>query len=309
VTWSAPDASRRFVVGVVGSRGRLILPAGETSVAVAEASVASVEAGRQADGSLVHVRSVRGGRPTVEIETPDEVDSAAFADDRLLLSGHDPAAPGRDPGVVSVSLSDGSTTPLIPPSDGPDPAASYARSVRVSPSGATAASGLCTSEGCSLDAIDLRSGAVRRLASPSPDFPGVLTDRVLLVGDPDSSSLAGVDLETGRRLWERGAAEFQYAYATTDGQIVLSYVDHSGPFEFVVAVVDPLTGAERVVLRRDVAAGLTLWPELSTDGIAVLGAGGRFDDVASKGGVVQAAALDLASGTFEPDAVRIEIAP
>ncbi len=308
--WIAPSAAgRRSVAGVVGSPARLVLPPGEIALAAAGDSVAVVAYDGDGTASRVRVRGIRDGRPSAEASLPLQVDAAAFAGDRLLVSGHDPGRTGVDPGVVAVSLTDGSTAPLIGPSAAPDPSAPYVRSVRTSPSGRTAVSGLCTAGSCSIDVIDPATGSTRPIVASGPDLPGVLTDSVLLVGSPDSSSLAGIELATGRRLWERTGAEYQYAYATDDGAIVLSYVDHAGPFSFVVARLDPLTGDERVLLRRDLADGLTLWPALSTSSVAVIGTGGRFEDLAASQDVVHAGALDLASATFEPDAVEIQVAP
>jgi hypothetical protein len=90
---------------------------------------------------------------------------------------------------------------------------------------------------------------------------------------------------------------------------VLSYIDHRDPWRFVVSVVDPLTGEERVVLERDPNDGLRLWPALSGDAFAVLGSGGRFEDVSQGSRVVRASVLDLATGRLVPGGVAIVVAP
>jgi hypothetical protein len=110
-------------------------------------------------------------------------------------------------------------------------------------------------------------------------------------------------IATGEQLWQRSGAEFQHAYATSDGRYVLSLPRPSRPWRFRVAVIDPRTNDERVVSRRpqrgpDPLAGLSSGPR-------VIGTGGQFEDVAQGSTVVHARVLDLTSGEFVPGGISI----
>lgn len=309
-SWVAPGQDGASVAGITGTAHRLAIPAGEVPIAASRGLVATVVHGDDATGSTVRVRDIVSGRLVVEASRPEEVDSGVLVGDRILVAGHDAVRTGVDPGLVAISLVDGGATQLIEPGPAPDGwSESAGRSIVASPSGRGLVSGLCLADRCVLDVIDPGAAAVRRLVDEAEGFPRAATDEVAIVGSDDLARLRAYDLATGRLLWERSGAEFQYGYPTSDGGYVLSYVDHRDPWRFVVAVVDPRTGDERVVLGGDPNDGLRLWPGLSTDAVAVLGAGGRFEDVSQASPVVRAATLDLATGRFVPGGVTIVVAP
>ena len=309
-TWIAGMPSGRAVAGVSGGPERLTLPEGDLPLAATAGRVASATSYADGSGSVLRVREIASGQLIAEVARPEDLGSAVFLDDRLLAAGNDPARPGTDPGIIAVSLVDGSVTQLV----GSGPVlngwtGSVARTLAVSPSGRTVISGLCLIDRCAIDVLDPQSGSVRRLIDEIDAFPGPITDDVVIVGSDQSSDIAAYDLATGTRLWQRTGAEFQYSYTTSDGHLVQSYIDHGGPYVFTVSVIDPRTNDERIVLRRDVAEGLTLWPELSADDGAVLGTGGRFGDVSQSNPVVRAALLDLATGDLVPGGIVIAVAP
>jgi hypothetical protein len=305
--WLAATARGSWVVGVVGSDARLALTAGELPVASADGLVASAAIRSDQTGSTVRVREIASGRLLAEIDRPGNVSSAVFVGDRLIVAGHDPM-PAGDPGVASISLADGSVSTLVEP--GPLPAGwvgSAARSLVISRSGRTVVSGLCLAGRCAIDVIDTAGGLTQRIVDEVDAFPALATDDVLIAGPDDGSSLEALDLATGRETWRREEAEFQYSYLTSDGRLVLSYIDHREPWSFVVSVIDPQTNDERVVLRRDPGDGLTLWPGLSGDDLAVLGTGGRFEDVSTAAPTVRASLLDLATGRLVPGGISIPV--
>lgn len=304
----APDGSP--VAGITGSRHRLTLPADELPIEAAGGLVASVLRREDGTGSTLRVRDIASGDLVVEAARPEEVDSAVFVGDRIVIAGHDPLGAGTDPGLAAVSLADGATTRLLASGPAPDGwTDGAARSVVASPTGRTLVSGLCLMDRCALDVIDPAGGTARRLVDDVEAFPRALTDEVVILASDDLARLEAYDLATGRRLWERSGAEFQYGYPTSSGGYVLSYVDHGDPWRFVVAVLDPPTGAERVVFEADPNDGLRLWPALSGDAFAVLGTDGRFEDVSQASPVVRASVLDLATGRLVPGGVTIVVAP
>jgi hypothetical protein len=304
--WLAPGATHAWVAGIAGSGERLRIPGDELPIEARDGLVVSIGPRSGVSGSVVRVRDIATGRVVTEVARPEEVDLGLLAGDRLVIAGHDPLKGGVDPGVVSVSLADGSVSVLIAPGPLPDGwSGDAARTLSASPSGRTIASGLCTADRCAIDVIDVSTGSGRRIAASTEAFPGPMTDDVLIVARDDLSGIAALDLATGAQLWQRGGAEFGHAYMTSDGRYVLSYLDHRDPWRFRLSVIDPRTNEERVALEADPNEGLNLWPDLSNDDLAVIGVGGRFEDLAQGSPVVHARVLDLASGAFVPGGISI----
>ncbi len=305
-TWVVRNANGRAIAGSLGSGRRLRLPVDERPLTASNGLVASVVA--SGSGSSVVVRAIDDGRQLVRVERQEEVLAATFAGDALLLGGHMPGLSGRDPGVVAVSLSDGSASALIAAADVPATVGTdLVRTVAVSPSGRTLVSGLCGPEDCAIDVVDLSSRAVRRLVSSGDGFPGVVTDEVVVIGSADSDWIAGLDLATGERRWTRDGAEFQHAYATLDGRVVQALVDRTATPTFRLEVLDAATGRGREVLSRDATDGMTLWPERSDGSFAVVSAGATFADAANAGPAVHAASVDLASGALDPNGLGLDL--
>jgi hypothetical protein len=299
--WFAPGAAPAWVAGIAGSSERLELPESELPIEAGGGLVASVGPRSGEAGSIVRVREIATGRVVTEVTRPENVDLGLLAGDWLVIAGHDPVEPS-----VSVSLVDGSVRELIAAGPLPDGwSGSAARTLAASPSGRTIASGLCLEDRCAIDIIEPSSGSVRRIAASIEAFPGPMTDEVLIVARDDLSGVAALEITSGEQLWQRSGAEFQHAYVTSDGRYVLSYLDHREPWRFRVSVIDPRTNEERVVLEADPNEGLTLWPDLSSDGLAAIGVGGRFEDVAQGSALVRARVLDLASGELVPGGISI----
>lgn len=307
-TWAAPGAGGGWVAGILGRESRLEIPAGELPIRATNGLVATAAFRTDQTGSTLRVREIASGRVLTELPRPENIGSGVFAGDRLLVSGHDPARTDVDPGVAAISLADGAVSQVIEPGPLPDGwTGSGARALIGSPSGRTVVSSLCANGRCALDVIDPASGSVRRLIDEVGGSPIALSDEVVIVVADDQSQLEAFDLATGRRLWQRTGAEFQYGYVTSDGRYVLSYLDHREPWRFIVSIIDARTNDERVVLARDPADGLVLWPELSGDEQAVLGVGGRFEDVSQGSPVVRADLLDLASGALVQGGITLVV--
>lgn len=304
-SWVVRDSNGRGIAGTVGSSRRLRLPIDERPLAASTGFVASVAA--SPSGSVVVVRRIEDGRELARVERPEEVLVAAFARDAVILGGHLSASSGRDPGVVGVSLSDGSVSVFIEPSDVPSASGvDLFRTVGITPSGRILVSGLCGPDDCAVDVVDLATGAAHRIAESAGGLLGVVTDEIAIVGSPDSDSIAGLDLVTGGRRWTRDGAEFEHAYAAGTG-IVQALVDRSDTPTFRLEAIDAGTGIGRVVLSRDAVDGLTLWPDLSDASIAVLGNGKTFADAGGVGSVMRASAADLATGQLDGDAVNLDL--
>lgn len=308
-SWFAALPDGQGQAGIGGRSGRLTLPPGEAPLAASDGRLASTADAPDGKGSVLRVREIASGRLLAEVSRPERLSSAAFAGDDVVIAGSEPEGQGLDPGVVAISLGDGSVRTLLEPTAVPgQELRALARTAMASPSGRVLVSALCSVDGCAFDLLDLAGGASRRLLEPVASFPSLLTDDVLIVVADPPAAIEAYDLGTGSLLWRRDGAEFQYAYAMADGRIVESCIDHRSAYTFTVSVIDPRTNEERVVLRRGAADGLTLWPELSNDEVAVIGTGGRLGDALAGRGAIHAALLPLsgANAALVPGALTLD---
>lgn len=307
IAWVTWGPRGDVVAGTTGAPGRLRLAGTERPLAVGDGLLATVVSSPEAGvGSRVVIRTLPEGRAVAAADLAEEVLVGAFTGVTLVVGGHLPGTSGRDPGLAAISVADGSVERLIEPAELQGWDGDVARTVGVSRSGRTIVSGACIPERCALDVVDAANGGVRRIVDAVDAFPGVVTDEVVVIGDAESTWIAGLDLATGERRWGRGDGEFQHAYATPDGLLVQAIVRPADGV-FSLELIDPVTGSGRPVIVRDVDEGLALWPELSTGRTAVVGTGATFADAAVAGGPVSAAAVDLASGALSPGAVTLDL--
>lgn len=307
IAWVAWGPGGEVVAGTTGAPGRLRLAGSERPLAVGDGLLATVVSSPEAGvGSRVVIRTLPEGRAVATADLPEEVLVGAFAGGSLVVGGHLPGTTGRDPGLAAISVADGSVRRLIEPAELQGWDGDVARTVGISRSGRTIVSGTCIPERCALDLVDAASGGVRRIVDAVDAFPGIVTDEVVVIGDAESTWIAGLDLATGERRWGRGDGEFQHGYATPDGLLVQA-IARPAEGTFSLELIDPVTGSGRPVIVRDVAEGLALWPELSSGRTAVVGTGATFADAAIGGAPVSAAAVDLETGALSPGAVTLDL--
>jgi hypothetical protein len=205
--------------------------------------------------------------------------STAIAGSTGYVTGFDRATAG-DPGLFTLSLTDGSVSQVIAPTRGTHP-----RSVVATPDQSRVVSATCDDvRGCDLST--LATDAVT--ASTTVHAPGYLratTDSVAIVGADPADWIAGIDLATGHELWRRDAQEIWNGYTTSDGHLVQAELRHTttGP-TFAVSVIDAETGAAETVFSAPVGHGIGLWPELSSDEVFAVGPAYSLEDGLARAG-------------------------
>jgi hypothetical protein len=176
--------------------------------------------------------------------------------------------------------------------------------VLVSPSGRTALSSLCTPSGCTGGTIiDAATGTIRGSLA-STDGPSALNDEVALVrgGGEITTEIALVDLASGAERWRQHADEYAHGYVTDAGDVVILLSRGKGANLARISG----TGDERDSGRLPGHLP-SLWVDLSSAALAVIGDDGPFPGSVGADGVVRASVFDLDAWTLLPDAIQVDI--
>ena len=310
--WIAEVASQRWIAGSLSGR-ILVLPNDEIGLTATATSVVSVRYSGSGATSTVRVRDFAGRRLRVSVDRPGTISSAVIAGSTLFVAGDTGTGGGADAGVQAISLADGSVRDLIPagpaPADAPGPVTRG--QLRLSPSGRTLGAPLCAGDQCSVDLVDLPTGARSTPVRNANAFLLALTDQVIFLTDGFSTSIRAVDAATGQERWSLVNAQIGGVAPSSDGaRVVIAYLpdlDRGGPFTFTLASADAATGGLTVLLRRPAdAEAPTFHPGLSGDQFAVIGNGGPLSEVlAGTGHRVALTLVDAISGTTLPDALTL----
>ncbi len=301
--WLAETPSG-VVAGTIGSQARLQLPPGRHVLANTANVLVSSEVA--ADGTASKVSFYRrdiGAAAFSPVLLPGQVLVGAVAGQWVYVTGFS-ADTLKDPGVFGLSLRDGSVVRVIEPGS-----ASFgtrdtvARNIMASPSGLTVISSICTPSACS-GGVVIEGASGRALGDLSTSGgPSALNDNVVLVryGADATTELGLIGLATGKELWHLRADQVRFAYITDDDAVVATVVDSD---------TVRLTTVDKLGVRRysSPLAGRepTLWPELSTNALAIVGTGGPFPGTVEQG-VVHASVVDLSSLVVAPDVIRITL--
>lgn len=303
-TWFTRLADGSYVAGTLASGTRVPLPAGSLPLAASSGRVATVVV-RGTDRepeSTVSVIALAASAPPVSVTLKGFIAFGLFIGDELIVTGTG-ADDRTAPGVFAIDATSGATRMLIPEGAVPDGWSGITpeRVLVASTSGRTLVAGLCSygRESCEATVLDLPDGTVRR-AFAIPGFPrplgfGGASDDVLIFGANDTM-IGAIDLATGELRWTLEARGFYQAYLTGDGSLVQERYAEGPRLEIVV--IDTTSGMDRTLFSTAPEQGLALWPELSTDRLAVLGRGGRLDTIGGLSSVAELNTLDLVTGVF-----------
>ena len=274
-----------YGAATLDGKASLLLPPSELGLTAADGRVVSMGPRGESGGSVLRVRDIASGITLIEISRPEQVEIAVLRGDSLFFTGRLTPVP-TDPGVYRADLAGGPLTtliesgPLSPEWDNPG------RTVELSPSGRTLASGLCTVERCRVDVIDLTSGDTRLGVVEVDGFLRDITDSVAIAGG--QGEIAGYDLTTGAKLWSFAPGELTLGYLTSDGRLVQGYyawLPGTTPPIYTVATIDVTSGNVRVLFEDpDQGPVVRLWPEVSGDRFAVLGRDGDMASFFGEGG-------------------------
>ena len=289
------------------------LPPGETGIGAGQGWFLSADMAIPTNVKAI-IRRV-GSPSSAAASVGDLLPTAiAIAGDHAYVSGsHRTSA--NDPGVLVIDLATATVAVLLQPSAGEGH-----RYLKVSPDGATLVSTLCPADSstssCSLDQIDLSSGATRHLDK----IPGgliratgssvaVVTDEA---GDSAPTRIAGIALSSGSELWHLDASEFGAGYVSSDGHLIQGSLQ-TGQGDPVMSVesVDLASGARRTIYTETSMSPNGLWPEVSTGRYVVIGPDSTLGAAlsAAGGSTVRAKVLYLTDGSLVTAQLELGSAP
>jgi hypothetical protein len=308
--WIAETGQGRWIAGSL--RGRiLVLPKDEIGLVATAGVVVSV---RYVDGgatSTVLVRDLANGRLRLSVNRPGTVGSSAVSNGTVYVAATAGQSGPADAGVQAIALSDGEVRDLISPGNAPaDATGLVARSVRLSASGRTLGSGLCTIDRCWIDVIDLATGTRTTPVRGHEGFLAALSDQILYTVNDTSTYLTALDSSTGSVRWTLDDAQIEAMFATMDGsRLIFAYLpglSRGGPFTYTIGSADASTGAIQRLLERSDASPFSLLPSLSNDNFAVIGPNGSLGETLTGSRAQVALTLvDTRSGAVQTDSVTL----
>ncbi len=270
------DIVRDFATDIV-----LRLPLGERAAAVGNGRIAALHWDLGGDtATTLRVLVASTGVESQRVVIDGLTSGAAVRDDDVLFSVQ---SPGRDGGVWSIPSGAETPVPLIASGDlpaGSDHEVGGRYLLWTSSSGRTVVADLLRSlDHVSLD-VFVGHDAPRRIDLPERANVVGLTDEAALVMNEDF--IGAVDLSNGAWLWRIEVAGIHGFVVTPDGRSVVATlipVNVAAPRPFGLFIIDLATGDSRSLATW---AGderpPTIWPELSTDEVVVVGADGSFGE-------------------------------
>jgi hypothetical protein len=309
--WVAEIGVQRWLAGSLGGR-TLLLPKDEIGLVADAAQVVSVRYGSAGATSTLRVRDLGTGRLRVSVDRPGTISSAVIADSTIYVTGDAGTGGGADAGVQAIALADGAVREVIPA--GPPPADATGpvtrTQLRLDPTGRYLGSALCADETCSVDVVDLETGARTTPIRNGHGFLAALSARTLFLIDDTSTSLQAIDAATGNLAWQLDDVQLNGVAPSSDGsRVLLGFLPatRGGTFLWTLAAADAATGARQVLATRPADGDVPqFYPGLSSDRFAVIGSGGTLGELL--GGLLHRAALtliDARSGATQTNALTL----
>lgn len=295
--WIAGSGDGTKTIGMLGSDLLVRIPAGDAVLAVTPDYVISSSLATDGAGSVVSIAGP-SGKLLATVRVDPVLVFGALAGDTLLASGYDPASDG-DSGILAISLGDASVRTFLAPIGD-----AVTRTLLHSPSGKTIVSATCAGETCGADVIDSASLTSHHLAIAG--WPSALSDDSLLVRRPGdySTAIEAVDLASGTLLWAMSGAEFQAAYFTSAGDLILSRRPQAPKRTWQLVRIDR-AGSETLLYESVPDAIWDLWAEFSSDTVAVVSSLGDFEMATMSAPPIKASILDLVTGVITDDGLVI----
>jgi hypothetical protein len=258
----------RWVWGHAGDRARNLLPSGESGLAISDRWLAS---GISTPAmTRIRIRDLRTGAVAVDQELDFRAAAAAFAGDRLLVTGYLGGIAGADGGLVAIGASDGALRTLI--AGGPFPARLGVHpskgDVHLSGDGTLAAVNTCGSLACDTIVIDTATLAVSTPQQGGAGFLRAVTGDVLVLTDADGAWIKGIGARNGRPRFTLAGASLMAPASMADGRVIGNVGRGEKGWQVAAFGVDgrlaPVTDLAR-------SPGPWVWPSVSSPTVAVLG--------------------------------------
>lgn len=289
------------VVGRVGLKRRLVVPAGSFAFFDRAGTVIISTPGAK-DTELARV-DIATGEIAWRTTVPDGRYVGSISGTTLVLGGWNGDEP-TDVGLVLVDIATGKSRILTPSKPMPESGSGWSRSALLTPSGKYVMTCLESRDlGCENSLIDVADGSTVR-ALPGITPPIIATD--LFAVTYDGRTVSGIELLSGKAVWARsdGDLEFGGGYAIDGQRLVAAWLDRTAAPIFRIETIDLVSGRGDTVTELD-SSDWTLWPELSGQTSAAIGHGGPMRSAAAEGNTLEAAVVNLATGTLNDRAVRL----
>jgi hypothetical protein len=307
--WVAEIGFGQWLAGSLGGKV-LVLPADEGAIDADAGQVVSVRNSNGSATSTVRVRDLANGKLRASVDRPGTVGTAVIVGSTVYISGDDGAG-ATDAGVQAIDLRDGSVRDVIPPGPAPAdfPSPVSRGQLRLDPTGRILGSPICSGQLCTVDLIDLRSGARTTPVRNAPWFLAAVSATTIYLIDDLRTTLRAVDAATGEKRWELSDGEIIGVLPLGDGSRVLFGLSQAGggmPPSWTLVSVDAASGSRRALETRSTASGLPeFYPSLSDDRFAVISDGGTLDDLLGHKKRAALRLLDTTTGAAEPGPVTL----
>jgi hypothetical protein len=293
---------------------RLELPDGEVGLTAENGVVVSrIEGSTE---TTVIVRDFDGNEIARRVG-PELISSAAVKSGQLYLTGIGGADGSEDVGVIAFDLGDKSERAVVPPGEMParDPGGSPGYGARgpllVSPSGNLLAVMRCDNlERCSVDLVDLAGGAVLEpLSDLQGSFLAFLGEQTIVIAS--ATEFRGIDVDSRKTLWTIPVSQLQGGRVERSGtRLLVAYrvPQETEPMALRLSRVDLQSGFQSVVREWADPGGRTLWPEFTTEEVAVIGDESDPASAFAKGGsALLADVVTLDTGEVAEDGFALRL--
>lgn len=254
--------------------------------------------------TTIRVRAVDGLDELWSHQWDGRVGDAALVDGAAFITGLDDRR--EDIGLVSMAVPEGGTTQLVPPQPEFDWSSS-ARIVLAVSSRQRVGTLVCISElDCEFQLVDVESGDPRIIGLPDQTIPIGLGSDFILSRSPEA--LVSIDAATGEVRWSMPIAFLNEAYVDDVTDTIVAYVTAAGSNTSDLITIDADTGDRRPVAEWPLDRELTLFPEISTADVAVLGPSGALRDaIAEHDASVPIVTVDLNTGSEREEVLDVTI--
>jgi hypothetical protein len=141
-----------------------------------------------------------------------------------------------------------------------------------------------------------------------PGIPRLVSDDTVKYNNDDATLIGAGDMTSGELLWTKTAEWFEAGYlASADMLVQPRGLSERDVRSYEIVLIDLKTGAEETIYSRPVDdESLVLWPELSSETVAVMGFGYFVTD-AGQSASVPLTTLDLSTGDLSANAYELTI--
>jgi len=259
MAWVAFDG-KAYVAGTLGAGATFTLPSGEIGLDAHDSLVLSTDAAK----STLILRDLVSGAVVAERKTGLTIDNGLVMDNRVYVSARTADGSG-DAGVLSGAIPDLSLGELLPAVTGGPEVGGTRAWIRISPSGRTFGSTVCTTE---IPCVTQVVSGDQPVQTIDDYYLRWLSDDVVIVWQ--GAELRAYSLANGSLVWtiSDDTAEFDEAYFLSDGETLILGWSHGigSARTYEVTTVNVVSGS-RASIAEYPGDTMSLWlqPAMSND--------------------------------------------